>query len=421
MKVVPKITRTEITLEAPPSKAHTLRALFLAALADGRSTIHKPLLGDDQYRAIECLQRLGVNTSIGPSALVVDGRGGKFSPISDELDVGESGVGMNFLTALSCLSTRPVTITGAPRITERPISEIVNGLRQLGCRIDYLARDGFPPVRVHGGGISGGTACIRGATTSQYFSAILAAAPYADTPVQLDCAGPMSEKPYLEITLAMMADAGVLVKCEDYARFLVPGGQRYSAREICIEGDFSSASFFFQAAAICGIGVTVKGLNPDSVQGDKRFLSLLRQMGCEVAFLGNRVTVWGGSLIGLEADMSDTPDLAPPLAVAAAFAKGATRLTNIGHLRHKECDRLAVTVLGLNSMGARASCDEDSINIEGSHPLHGTEIDPHNDHRIAMAFATAGLAVGNQTILNEGCVAKSFPDFWEKLDEMANG
>lgn len=415
VKTVSKTTKTEATVTAPPSKAYTLRALFMAALADGRSLIHNPLLGEDQQGAIECLRRLGVTVAAKDETLIVNGTSGRFEPVSDELYVGESGVGMNFLTALACLSSRPVTITGANRLLERPISQIVDGLRQLGSRIEYVARDGFPPIRLHRGGLQGGTVYMKGDITSQYFSAILAVAPYAAKPVQLKCIGQMSEKPYLEITMAMMADFGVNVENEDFTEFRVPNAHGYEAREANVEGDYSSASFFFEAAAVCQNTVTVFGLNPKSVQGDKRFLSLLEQMGCEVSLSENSVTVRGRPLSAIEADMADTPDLVPPLAVTAAFAEGTTRLANIAHLRHKECDRLAVTVSELAKMDARASCDEDSITIGGGCKLHGARIDPHNDHRIAMSFAIAGLAVGDQIIENEMCVGKSFPDFWEKL------
>jgi 3-phosphoshikimate 1-carboxyvinyltransferase len=415
MKTVSRTQKKEVTVAAPPAKAHTLRALFLSALADGRSVIRDPLLGDDQQRAIDSLQRLGVNIVVQGASVIVDGVGGKLQPAQEELYVGESGVSMNFLTALTCLSPKPITITGAPRITERPISEIVNGLRRLGCRIEYMAKDGFPPIKVYGGGIPGGRTEIRGDISSQYFSAILASAPYAENPVELGCIGVMTEKPYLEITMQMMGDFGVVVERRDFAEFRVPNTCGYKAREMRIEGDYSSASFFFEAAAVCGNSVTVTGLNPASAQGDKRFLALIREMGCEVSASESAVIVRGGGLKGIEADMSDTPDLVPPLAVTAAFAQGRTRLTNIAHLRHKECDRLAVTVSELRAMGARASCDEDSITIEGGAELHGARIDPHNDHRIAMAFAVAGLAVGDQTIEDEACVAKSFPDFWERL------
>ncbi len=259
MRTVRRTHKADVTVAAPPSKAHTLRALFLSALADGESTIRNPLMGEDQRHAMDCLRALGAGVVEDGERIVVQGCGGRFEPLSDELNVGESGVSMNCLTALACLSSKPVVITGAPRLIQRPVGELVSGLRQLGCRIDWLGAEGCPLVRVHGGGIPGGTAEMRGHVTSQYFSAILVAAPYADRPVTLRCLGPMSEKPYVAITLEMMARFGVEVAHRDFAEFTVPNERPYQARAIEIEGDYSSASFFFEAAAVCANRLTVTG------------------------------------------------------------------------------------------------------------------------------------------------------------------
>ena len=415
MKVVDKIRNTDITIKAPPSKAHTLRALIISSLADGRSTIYNPLLGQDQLNVIECLKRLGVKIKEEDDKLIVEGAGGRYTPICEQLNVGESGVGMNFLTSAVCLSAKPVVITGAKRITERPILEVVNGLRQLGCKIEYLEKEGFPPIKVYGGGIKGGTAQIEGSKTSQYFSSIVISSPYADSKVTLKCVDEMTEKPYFDISLQMMAEFGARAKNNNYKQIEIPSG-RYSARELTIEGDYSSASFFFLAGAICKAKVTVGGLNPDTKQGDKAFLTLIEKMGCDVSVTNDGICTRGRKLLAIEQDMSNLPDLVPPLAIAAAFAKGRSKLTNIGHLRDKECDRLAVMASELGKMGVAAKCDESSLIIEGSQEIHGAQIDPHNDHRIAMSFAVAGLVTGNQTINDEMCVAKSFPDFWEKFE-----
>jgi 3-phosphoshikimate 1-carboxyvinyltransferase len=415
MRIVRRTRRTDVSVTAPPSKAHTLRALFISALADGRSLIRGPLLGDDQRRAIDCLRGLGVTIEEMEEGLAVTGSGGRFEPACDLLYVGESGVSANFLIAMACLADRPVIVTGAPRVKERPIGEVVSGLRQLGCRLDYVAREGFPPVRAHGGGMPGGEAAIRGDITSQYHSAMLTVAPYAQSPVTLRCTTDMTERPYLGITLAMMADAGVAVRRRGFAEFLVANGHAYRPQDVTIEGDYSSASFFFEAAAVCGIRVAVGGLNPQSVQGDRCFLELVQRMGCVVEPLRDGFAVTGGDLEGIDADMADTPDLVPPLAVTAAFARGTTQLRNVGHLRHKESDRLAVLVDELRKMGVHAACDERTLQVEGCPAPDGARIDPHNDHRIAMSFAAAGLATGDQIIEDEGCVAKSFPDFWDRL------
>jgi 3-phosphoshikimate 1-carboxyvinyltransferase len=416
MKIIDKISKTDIKVDAPPSKAHTLRALIISSMADGVSTINNPLFGQDQLNVIECLKRLSVEVEQKENYIVVHGKSGKYSPTGDQLNVGESGVGMNFLTSAVNLSEKPVILTGAKRITERPIAEVVDGLRQLGCKIEYLENEGFPPIKVFGGGIRGGAAKIRGQKTSQYFSSIVISSAYAQHEVTLECVDTMTERPYLDITLEMMSKFGVDVQNDKYKTIIIPNGKKFSAREISIEGDYSSASFFFLAGAICKTKVTVRCLNPDSKQGDKAFVDLMRKMGCRISISDNGICLEGRELNAIEQDMSNLPDLVPPLAIAAAFAKGTSRLTNIAHLRLKECDRLAVMASELNKMGIRAQCDADSLSITGSNQAHGAQIDPHNDHRIAMSFAAAGLVTGNQKIEDERCVAKSFPDFWERFE-----
>lgn len=416
MRVVNKISNTDAVVDAPPSKAHTLRALVISSLADGKSIIRSPLLGQDQLNVIECLRKLGVRIEKGTDTITVWGIGGKYQLAGDDLNVGESGVGMNFLTSAACLSEKPVIITGTKRITERPVGEVVAGLRGLGCEIEYLDKDGFPPIRVHGGGIKGGITRMKGQKTSQYFSSIAISSPYADNPVTIECTDEMTEKPYFDITLQMMREFAAEPQNRDYKQIRISSDKRYLPREMTIEGDYSSASFFFLAGAICGSKVTVRGLNPDTKQGDKAFLTLLEKMGCKISASAEGIYVEGRQLRAIEQDMSDFPDLVPPLAIAVAFAQGTSRLINIGHLRHKECDRLAVMASQLSKMGVSAYCDENSLVIKGGSNVHGTEINPHNDHRIAMSFAVAGLVIGEQVIQDEMCVAKSFPDFWERFE-----
>ncbi len=416
MKIIKKIENLDVEIAAPPSKAHTLRALIIGSLAKGTTVIKNPLFGQDQLNVINCLKKLGVKIDISGNKIFVEGSDGKYKPIEDRLDVGESGVGMNFLSAAANLSDKPIIITGSKRLTERPIDEVINGMRQLGCKIDYLDKEGFPPAKIYGGGIRGGKAAIKGGKTSQYFSAITISSPYAENAVTLNCIDEMTEKPYFDISLQMMSEFGVDAVNKNYKQIIIPCGGKYSAREITIEGDYSSASFFFLAAAICKTKVTVSGLRSDTKQGDKVFLNLIEKMGCKVSQTKDKTSVQGEELIAIEQDMSNIPDLVPPTAIAAAFAKGNSRLTNIGHLRLKECDRLAVMVSELNKMGVSVECNEDSLTIEGTRQAHGAKIDPRNDHRIAMSFAAAGLVTGQQVIENENCVAKSFPDFWERFE-----
>lgn len=416
MKKIEKIENPDIETIAPPSKAHTLRAIIIGSLSHGTTIITNPLLGEDQLNVISCLKKLGVKIDSGSDKIIIEGTGGKYRPIENELNVGESGVGMNFLCSAANLSDKPVIITGSKRLTERPIGEVINGMRQLGCKIDYLDKEGFPPVKIYGGGIKGGTAEIKGSKTSQYFSSITISSPYAQSNVTLNCTDDMTEKPYFDISTQMMSEFGVNAVNQNYKQITIGGGNKYTARNITIEGDYSSASFFFLAGAICKSKVTVSGLRIDTKQGDRAFLDLLEKMGCKVSQEKDKVFVQGTELAAIQQDMSDIPDLVPPTAIAAAFTNGRSRLTNIGHLRLKECDRLAVMVSELNKMGVWAKCDENSLTIDGTHKAHGAKIDSHNDHRIAMSFAIAGLVTGQQVIEGESCVAKSFPDFWERFE-----
>jgi 3-phosphoshikimate 1-carboxyvinyltransferase len=415
MRTIEKIQNKIVTVEAPASKAHTLRALIIGSLAEGTTVIEKPLLGRDQLNVIRCLNALGIKIEQQPQKIIVHGSAGRYQPISNELNVGESGVGMNFLTSAACLADKPVVLTGAQRITERPIAEVVQALRQLGCEIEYLKNNGFPPVRVQGGGIKGGQCQMSGRECSQYFSSIIVSAPYAETPVTIVSIDELTEKPYVDITIQIAAEFGIQTVNNNYKEFIIPKG-KYEGRTIKIEGDYSSASFFFLAAAISSSTVTVTNLKANTKQGDWAFVDLMSEMGCHIKTEADRITVEGDKLKAFERDMSDIPDLVPPAAIACAFAEGVSRLTNIGHLRHKECDRLAVMASELQKMGVNAQCDETSLIIEGNRKAQGSVIDPHNDHRIAMSFAAAGLVTGSQQIENPECVAKSFPDFWERFE-----
>ena len=421
MKMINKLKNKNVQVDAPPSKAYTLRALIISSLAEGESKINNPLLGEDQLNVIESLKALGVKIQQNNNTISVKGLGGKYSPLSDFINVGESGVGMNFLLSAACFSNKPIIITGAEGLLRRPIKEVVDGLLQLGCKIEYLDEVGFPPVKMFNNGISGGLAKVFGEKTSQYFSSITIAAPYAEKEVKLNCIDNMTEKPYYDITLEMMEKFGVHASNNNYKEITIPPRQKYKGCNLTVEGDYSSASYFFLAAAICKIKVMVRNLSRNSRQGDKEVLNLLERMGCEVATSDDGVCVIGNNLKSIEADMSNIPDMVPTLAIAAAFAEGTTKITNIGHLRYKECDRLAVVVSELTKMGACAKHDNDSIIITGVKQLYGANIDPHNDHRIAMSFAIAGLVTGNQIIKDEKCVAKSFPDFWEKFEVFQKG
>jgi 3-phosphoshikimate 1-carboxyvinyltransferase len=415
MKTVARALPRAVTVAAPPAKAYTLRALLFGALSDGVSVLDRPLLAEDQHNMINCLRGLGVEIEVG-ERVTVHGLGGQFHPVTDSLFAGDSGVTMNFLTSAACFADKPVTLGGTPRLNERPIKEVVDGVRQLGAKIEYLGAEGLPPVRIHPTGLNGGRAAIHGATTSQYFSSLVISSALARGPVTLECLDTMTERPYFDISTAMMADFGAKAINLGYQTIEIAAPQTYRARNYLVEGDYSSASFLFLVAAVLGSTVRVEGLNRASVQGDKRFLDLLERMGCRVVWDGSAVEVTGGDLKAIEEDMGDIPDLLPPLAVAAAFAQGQSRFTRVGHLIHKESNRVLAMETELAKMGIQASHDTETMTVTGNRgAIRGGTMATYNDHRIAMSLAVAGLAVGDQHIENPGCVAKSFPDFWEKL------
>lgn len=428
--LVHKTDKTDIALVAPPAKAYTLRAILLAALAEGRSTIENPLLAADQRHLIDALRRLGVAIREEGSTLVVDGCGGRFSPVNRELDVGESGVAMNTLLAVASLVPGDILLTGAPGLVARPVGELVDALRQLGCVISYEGQEGFPPVKVSSGTIPGGTTRLSGRKTSQYFSSLALSAPYAQQDVRIVCTDELSEKPYFDITEDMMRRFGVGLENDAYHTIRVAAGQGYGACTVRVEGDWSSASFYLLAAAVLGARVRVSDLDAASCQGDRLFADYLVRMGCSVSQEDGLFVIEGGPLKPITVDMGDTPDLVPPLAVAAAFTEGTSLFTNVGRLRYKECNRLEAIKTELAKLGVLCRYDDELV-IEGNPAAmravtaaagsrgESIPIDSWNDHRIAMSFAIAGLALGALDIGNPGCVSKSFPDFWERIAPFA--
>jgi 3-phosphoshikimate 1-carboxyvinyltransferase len=301
---------------------------------------------------------------------------------------------------------------------ERPMQDLLDGLNGIGVQAASVEGTGCPPVEVRGGRVSGGRVKLDCGVSSQFLSALLLIGPYAEKGMEIDITrGPVS-RPYIDITLGVMADFGISVEREGYRWFHVPGGQTYRSRAYRIEPDASQAGYFWAAAAVTGTAVTVAGIDVDSRQGDVRFVEVLSAMGCRVERKPDGIRVTGGDLRAVEVDMGTMPDLVPTLAVTAAFARGTTRIRNVAHLRAKESDRLSVTAAELQKMGIAVECMESGIDITGG-PCHGAEIDPHDDHRIAMSFAVAGLVTPGVRIRQERCVEKSFPDFWKILGALA--
>jgi 3-phosphoshikimate 1-carboxyvinyltransferase len=403
---------------APPSKSYTHRALIMAALGSGQSTILNPLYAEDTLLTITALRMLGIPIEVNPDRVVVNGCNGKFNDRENTvLDLNNSGTSLRLLAPLALLCRYPVTLTGSSRMQERPIGPLTQALHSLGGSIQFLKNDGYPPLRVSGH-LQGGTTVIEGSISSQFISSILIAAPYAVTETEVIIPSPPVSGSYLDITLEVMQAFGVGVKREGYTRFIVSNTWRYTGRTYSIEGDYSSSSYFFAIAAICGGRMTVKNLEPGSVQGDRRLPDILASMGCTVTYSGQEVTVErSGELHGTTVDMSTSPDTVQTLCMVAAMADTPTTITGISHLKFKESDRITSTAERLKSLGGDVQLGDDRITINPA-SLHGGVIDPENDHRTAMSFAVLGLCIGGITITNAECVNKSFPGFWDTIREL---
>ncbi len=413
----PRIRDAEMTVTAPPSKSYTHRAFIAGALASGDTTVSGPLVSGDTRLTLEALEALGVKVRKTPGRVVITGCDGDIPGSGTTLlDLGNSGTSLRLLTSLGMLCRNPVILTGSARMQERPIGPLADALRTLGGSVDFLKNPGFPPVRV-GGKMKGGKVTIDGSVSSQFISSILMAAPYAERDVDVRIPAPPASASYLDITLDVMQTFSGRVSRAGYERFCVSTKERYRGRSYTVEGDYSSASYFFAIAAICGGRVTVENLSPASVQGDRRFPDALAAMGCTVSYGRNSVTVEGtGELHGITVDMATSPDTVQTLCMVAAMAETPTTITGIGHLKFKESDRITGTADRLRALGGRVDAGSDSLTISPA-PLHGGTIDPADDHRTAMSFAVLGLGNGGITITDAECVDKSFPGFWEILKQ----
>ena len=405
------MTHCDAVIAVPGSKSYTHRALVISALAEGESSLIHALYCEDTEYTAQALEKLGVRILREGDRLHVQGTGGRLKVGAAKIYVGDSGTSMRFLTALAALRNGRTQLDGSERMRQRPMAQLMDGLVALGAKAYSEEGEGYPPVIVESQGLMGGVARIDGGESSQFISALLMVAPLARGDVRIEVAGHLTSRPYVDITRDVMSAFGVEVQCAGDRSFFVPRGQRYFPRKYPIEGDASNASYFFAAAAITGGKVRVNNFRPASVQGDSGFLKILEKMGCEVNCGESFAEVRGEDLQGVDLDMNTMPDLVPTLAITAVFARGKTIIHNIGHLRLKESDRIGSLASELAKMGVRVKEGEDWLSVEGGE-VQAAEIETHNDHRLAMSFAVAGLAVPGIKIKGEHCVAKSFPEFW---------
>ncbi len=422
MKEIKPLKRLKATVRLPGSKSYSQRALVLASLAQGESSLRNVLIAEDTEYLAEALRLLGAGITKRDEEVIVLGTGGRIKNPGQPLFLGNNGTALRFLTSVSSLGEGRITLTGEPRLCERPAQPLLEALATLGVSCHTEEERGFPPVTIDAQGLSGGKVIFTDVASSQYVSSLLISAPYARGDVQIGLRGRTVSQPYIAMTLEAMRLFGAEVQEAGQGDYLVRSGQPYRGRSYGVEGDASTASYFFLAAALCRGRVQVLNINPRSLQGDIKFLEVLEDWGCQVTRGEDRVEVRGRELTpgDLTIDMGDMPDMVPTLAVLAAFRPGRTEIRNVAHLRIKESNRIAALVSELHRTGSGAEELPDGLVIRGGR-LQGAEIETYNDHRIAMSFAIAGLAVPGIRIKNPGCVKKSFPGFWEELEKLRTG
>jgi 3-phosphoshikimate 1-carboxyvinyltransferase len=404
-------------IRPPGSKSLTNRALLIAALAHGRSVLRGVLESDDTRVMRDSLQKLGIAADYhrDTDTMLVDGCGGTFKQAEGTLFVNNSGTTIRFLTAALAMAGGRYVLDGAPRMRERPIGPLVRALQSIGATISTGSENECPPVSIASPRLVGGAIQIRGSISSQYLSGLLMAAPLASGDVRIEIVGPLVSKPYVSMTLEVMKRFGVEVEStEGHKRFHIRHRQTYAGCEFRIEPDASAASYYWAAAAICGGRAKVMGLQQSSLQGDVRFVERLAQMGCQVDYQADAITVTGPARRGIDTDMSDVSDTVQTLAAVSLFVDGPTRVRNVAHNRVKETDRIGNLAIELRKFGAEVFEFEDGLEIR-PRPLHAATIDTYDDHRMAMSLSLPGLRQAGVVINDPGCVSKTYPNFFRDL------
>jgi 3-phosphoshikimate 1-carboxyvinyltransferase len=424
---IPALTEAGGTVRLPGSKSISNRVLLLAALSEGITTVHDLLASDDTAVMLTALGQLGCTIEQRGSTAVIEGLGGQSTAKQGRLYLGNAGTAMRPLTAALALLGGDFELSGVPRMHERPIGDLVDALRQLGCHIDYLGQEGFPPLRIRTGQLTlDAPIRVRGDVSSQFLTALLLALPLVATrDITLEVVGELISRPYIDITLKLLARFGIQVQQDGWQRFTIPAGSRYrSPGAIHVEGDASSASYFIAIGAIAAPakgqnGLEIQGVGADSIQGDIRFVEAARQMGALIDSSANSLTIRRGAwpLKAIDLDCNHIPDAAMTLAVMALYADGITTLRNIASWRVKETDRIAAMACELRKLGAGVEEGTDYLRITPPVQWQTTPIHTYDDHRVAMCFSLAAFNPVQLPIriLDPKCVAKTFPDYFETL------
>jgi 3-phosphoshikimate 1-carboxyvinyltransferase len=415
LPIIPFVAPIDAVVSVPGSKSLTNRALVVSSLAGGKSHLSNVLHSDDTRYMMSHLRTLGIALQACDDQVEIEGLGGNFPPVQTSLFCGNAGTTVRFLSALCSLVPGAQVVTGDQRMQARPIRDLVDALSGLGADIECV--NGCPPVTVRSAVLHGGRVQVQANLSSQYLSAILMVAPYAQHPVDLEVAGEMVSETYVELTRDVMAAYGVAVDRPESRRFHIPQ-QRYQGRNFAIEGDATSAGYWWALAALTASRVSVKNIQPSSLQGDIELLRILERMGCMIT-QRQGVTVQGPGRLQSpgEVDMNRLPDGVMILAVLAALAQGETRIVNVANLRIKESNRLAALETELRRIGIQAEELPDGIRIQGGQ-AHGADIETYADHRMAMSFAILGTRVSGIRIGTPECVSKSYPTFFEELQAL---
>lgn len=396
---------------APPSKSYTHRAFVIASLAEGDSVIESPLLAGDTLSTLNAMRAFGVEIE-EKEDVIIKGCGGVLKTPDSEIDCGNSGTTIRLVSGVAALDGT-VTLTGDESVQTRPMEPLLDALGELGVKTS--SSDGKAPVTIEGGSFKGGDVEIRGDVSSQFISSLLISAPYAEKDVKIKITTPLKSRPYVDMTRDIMEEFGVSVE-GDYETLEVKSGQSYKGTNYRVEGDYSSASYFFALAAMAGSEITVQNLNQNSKQADRMILEIIKEMGASVSVAGNEVTVKGNGLTGIEVDLGDAPDLLPTVAALGCRARGETVIKNVGHARHKETDRIAACTKEFKKFGVEINEYKDGMSIKGAEKLKGGEVKSYKDHRMAMALAVLGAGSEGATVIDDvRCITISFPMFFESM------
>lgn len=416
IKLFPLKQQVTKTIEIPGSKSYTNRALLMAALTENPVSIKNPLKSDDTIAMVICLKTLGIEVIETEKEILVKGSYKDVKDCEYNLNADLAATAIRFLLPLLCIVPGSKTLQGKEGLNKRPIGELVNGLRQLEATIEYGEKEGYPPLKITSSKLESNTVHMKGDVSSQFFSALFMISPIIGG-LKLTVDGVQISKPYIDMTIDTMKKFGIDVINDNYETYTIEKKQSYDCHEYTVEGDFSSAGYFIAIAALTKSTLTLKNLNPDSLQADKEMLSVVEKMGSKITSGNNKITIVGNGVVPIAVDMIDFPDQAQTVATLAAFADGKTVLKGLQSLHVKETDRLKASETELNKMEIKTESTFDTLTIFGEKPKPAT-IDTYGDQRTAMSFAVAGAKIDGLIINDPDVVNKTFPEFWNKLEEL---